>query len=202
MVQSKIKRNLSIGRIKVILLVSVSFLIISCTQKDKTDTTWKIKNYEASYFDYENGEILFYDGNPINQNFLKGNIHFNRNQVVFNSSNFLGLSFVLFDFQIKKGQYHKISYSKNKVFKTYLLKNQDVFYDKSKNDTVYKFEFKNYGLINPETGIVFFVGKKTGVLGHYYADYSKKTYSISEKTYGEIFSNRYDYTVAERFSIK
>jgi hypothetical protein len=158
------------------------------------------KDFSIKLDDKKN--IFFFDGIPSDENYLTGKPLFSKNVVYFKSENYKNLKFTLFDFNLLKNECREIKYTKAKE-KKYNLCNQDIFYDKERNDTIYKFCFKYYNMFTPKTSLVFFVSKKNGILGEYLVEYSESdSLSISERMVGEVYSERYHYENFPHFSIK
>jgi hypothetical protein len=190
---------------KLILLFVLFSTILSCNFNNRNAfdfENWKKKQFERSFIKFINDKVIFYDGIPIDDNLLEGKLTQEHEKVYFKSED---LRFLLFDFAMPIHNCIPINYKKKALQKKeYLLCKQDVFFDKSYNDSIYKFCFKNYQIFNKKNGVVYFVSKKNGILGCYLVDYSASDTipAINEVMYGEVFRNRYDYNKFLRFTIK
>lgn len=201
-------RNKQAGRFYFILVIFCFFN--SCKKEKKDDINilfWKKNILEDCIIKFNKNEnnLILFDGNLKGEKYLIGDLELKKNVVFFNSKNFKNVKFPLFDFNLLKNECLEINYSKDKqVKKKYFLCNQDIFYDKSRNQVIYKFCFKNYNFLNTNTSVVFFVSKKNGILGWYLIDYSNndRKISISEKMIGEVYNERYHYENFERFTLK
>lgn len=184
------------------------FSLICCeriSNDEKTSIQWKKSEYKNSFIEFDDkGKVNFFDDFPLHKNQLIGKLHFNKNVVYFKSENNKNLEFKLFDFNLLQDECVKINYSKNKkTYKKYFLCNQDIFYDKGKNDTIYKFCFKYYNVLLPKSSLVLFVGKKSGILGNYLIEHSENDgISVSERMFGEVYRERYHYENFSHFTIK
>jgi hypothetical protein len=203
------KINLSKKTISILLfdmIIFVMFVFAYFYNKNTTNLeNWTVEKYQYPFFSFSDRDktIYFYDGFPKKENLLEGNLSHDNNDIYFNTKKF-NIKFKLFDFKLKINQCEVISYKRNRLEKKYFLCKKDVFFDSIVKDSIHKFCFKNYNLYNLKTGIVFFVCKKNGVLGHYFIDTStsEETPLISEKKWGNVYCNRYDYSKFDTFSIK
>lgn len=198
------KRTISILLFDMIIVVMFVFAYFNKKNTIKLEN-WKIEKYQYPFFSFSdnNKTIYFYDGLPKKENLLEGILSLDDNVIFFNTKK-INIKFKLFDFKLKINQCEVIRYKKNRIEKKYFLCKKDVFFDSNAKDSIHTFCFKNYNLYNSKTGIVFFVSKENGVLGHYFIDTStsEETPLISEKKWGNVYSNRYDYSKFDTFSIK
>ena len=188
-----------------LFLLSCILALTCCKQKvvGQNFNNWKNTQYKNSFFKFNSEEEIFFnDDFPLGKNLMIGKLEFNKNLVFFKSNSNEKFKFVLFNFNLSKNQCEQIIYSKSiSKVKKYSLCIQDVFYDKAKKNTIYKFCFKNYNLFIPNSSLVFFVTKKKGVIGHYLIENSKPE-KICERMFGEVFKDRYHYNQFEFFSLK
>lgn len=191
----------------ILFAVFFSVLLLSCEADRDNLKLWRQKSNHSCYIKFENDTVknivTFFDGSPNLTNFLKGEIREENKMIIFNSIQDTSLRFVLFDFNLKVNDCRMISYRKGNDTKTYLLCKQDVFYDKTENDTIYKFCFDKYNVFTQNTSVVYFVGIKNGVLGCYLMYYRDVDNAISiSKRIGNTFENRYDYGKYHSFDIE
>jgi hypothetical protein len=149
--------------------------------------------------------VWFFDGIPVQQNRLEGQLCFKNNSIYFIATNCKNLEFILFDFNLKIRECKSVSYVKSKNnSKTYNLCLDDFFYDEIKKDTIYKFYFKHYSIFEPNTSIAYFVGKDVGIVGCYLFNLSANdsVISIQTKMVGEVYPNRYHYEKYPKFDNK
>jgi hypothetical protein len=116
--------------------------------------------------------------------------------------------FKLFDFNLQTDSSEIIHWKCNLIdkrsdsifialHKDYQLRLDSKFYDRKIGDTIYKFTFVKFGVI-PEGDLVFFVGKKSGVVGCYLSVINKdifgKSYPKIFAITGNIYKDRFDYS--------
>lgn len=198
---------LILKRNNIFLFLTILFALSSCKKhSEKIDfNDWAKYMDKTVFLKFDtNKNIFFYDGSLINNNKLVGTLYEKGNQVFFKSDYPNKLNFVLFDFGLKKEDCIDVEYQKNKKLKKYVLCNKDIFYDRKISDTIYKFYFKNYEVLNKDTGLMVFVSKKRGVLGNYFLDttQSESNPLIHEKMFGNVYEERYDYTKLTKFTIE
>ena len=205
------KRLLNLKKIK--LYIFLSIILISCENKNsKSDFfySWKDNYPENCYIRLKKDTsienyIWFFDGTPKQENYLEGQLFFKNNSVFFKSKNYEKLEFILFDFNLQKGQCREVKYNKNiNQAKCYNLCLDDFFYDELRKDTIYKFYFKHYSVYDLNTSISYFVGKDVGIIGCYLFNISDKDsiLNISSKMVGVVYPNRYLYDKYPKFTIK
>lgn len=91
-----------------------------------------------------------------------------------------------FDFKGRK------EFAKDK--KVYDLVLEDEFYDFSRSDTIYKFRFRDYTLLDLSDDLIFWVGKKIGVTGMCMVSKlsNNQKIEIIQSYIGEIYFERID----------
>ncbi|MFN3755309.1 hypothetical protein [Flavobacterium sp.] len=196
------KKRKKVNLIPIILLI---FLFSSCNINDPEEINfkdWEKKQFDKSFIKLFNQKATFYDGIPTVENFMIGKLEQENNKIYFKTDK---IRFVLFDFSLPVGNCIKIHYKKSTLLsKNYFLCKEDAFFDKLRNDSIYKFCFKKYKVFNNNNGVVYFVSKTNGILGCYLVDYSNSNNipMINEIMFGEVFENRYHYERYTRFTIK
>lgn len=188
-----------------VLLLIISSLFFSCndTSIDINADYWeKGKINFARIYYRKNGDACFYDGMDYPKNFLTGKFKVLDDKVYFISTNIKNLNVLFFDFGMNVNECKKIRYYKRNNLKEYELCLEDKFYCTNRNDSVFKFFFKNYNVVGKNSGIVYFVSPKIGVLGSYLMIESNGKTKVSRPMLGDVFSNRYNYTKMEGFVIE
>lgn len=180
----------------------IIFPLFSCSEKTNIDIdNWNNKKEENGII-YDKGFVCIYDGINIPENFLRGNFISIENKIYFISKKIRGNKVLFYDFDMKINQCYKISYYKNNILKEYCLCLKDKFIDIKNNEIVFKFYFKNYGIAGNNSGIIYFVSPKKGILGSYLIIESNGRIKISRKMYGETFDYKYNYDTIERFVLE
>ncbi len=99
-------------------------------------------------------------------------------------------TYKFYDFNLSINDSISIEWTtKTASIKNYVLFLEDKFYEQQYSDTIYKFRCKGFGVALKDDDVVFFVGKKVGIIGLYIGKYIKNGTEIIFKVCGRPYLN-------------